>query len=224
VINCADEVPGAGGTAAFPEGFIVLAGGAGRRLGGVDKAALQIGDRSLLDRALAACAGRPTVVVGPPRQLPAGVLAAREDPPGGGPAAGVVAGFGVLRDVLAGPVGDQVDARALVGVLAVDQPGVGPQTLYRLAAAVRAGESGAPARSGGAVLVHGGRRQYTVGVFPVGALDWAVRQRASWHGVALRSLVGAIVAAEVPALGDEALDVDTDEDLARWRSTEPDGR
>ncbi|HET8589207.1 MAG TPA: NTP transferase domain-containing protein [Nakamurella sp.] len=203
--------------AAFPDALIVLAGGAGRRLGGVDKAEVRIGGRSLLERALAAGAGRPTVVVGPPRDLPPGVLSAQEDPPGGGPAAGVVAGFAALRELLSRADGDE-GVPALVGILAVDQPGVGADTLRRLAEAVRAGHSAAPHRPGGAVLVHRGRRQYAAGVFPVGALDWAVRQRRSWHGVALRSLVGGIVAAEVPAIGDEALDVDTDEDLARWRS------
>lgn len=213
-----------GGTASFPDGVVVLAGGAGTRLGGVDKAGLRIGGRSLLDRALAACSGRPTVVVGPPRSLPAGVLAAREDPPGGGPAAGVAAGFAALKSLLAEPGSDHVDSRALIGLLAVDQPGVDQATLQRLAAAAHATEASPSARPGGAVLVHEGRRQYTAGVFPVGALNWAVRQRPSWHGVALRSLIGGIVAAEVEAIGDEALDVDTDEDLARWRSAGPDIR
>jgi molybdopterin-guanine dinucleotide biosynthesis protein A len=203
--------------AAFPDALIVLAGGAGRRLGGADKAEVRIGGRSLLQRALAAAAGRPTVVVGPPRDLPPGVLSAQEDPPGGGPAAGVVAGFAALRELLSRADGGE-EVPALVGILAVDQPGVGPDTLGRLAAAALASPSGPACRPGGAVLVHGGRRQYAAGVFPVGALDWAVRQRPSWHGVALRSLVGGIVATEVPAIGDEALDVDTDEDLARWRS------
>ncbi|MYU19520.1 NTP transferase domain-containing protein, partial [Streptomyces sp. SID8361] len=47
---------------------VILAGGAARRLGGVDKPALRVGGRALLDRVLDACrgAGR-TVVVGPRR-------------------------------------------------------------------------------------------------------------------------------------------------------------
>ena len=45
---------------------MVLAGGAARRMGGVDKTALQIGGRTLLDRTLSAVAtADPLVVVGP---------------------------------------------------------------------------------------------------------------------------------------------------------------
>ncbi|MGH8776871.1 MAG: NTP transferase domain-containing protein, partial [Jiangellaceae bacterium] len=44
---------------------VVLAGGRGSRLGGVDKPALRIGGRTLLDTALVAtAAARSTVVVG----------------------------------------------------------------------------------------------------------------------------------------------------------------
>ena len=59
---------------ADPVAAIVLAGGAGRRLGGADKAALDVGGRTLLERALAAVSGVPTVVVGPARPLPPGVF------------------------------------------------------------------------------------------------------------------------------------------------------
>src|SRR5699024_8293013 len=95
-----------------------------------------------------------------------------------------------------------------------------PGTLQRLAAAARAGAADRGDPPAGAVLVHDGRRQYATGVFGAGALRWAVQQRPSWHGVALRSLVGAVVTAEVDAVGDEAWDVDTPADLARWRAAE----
>jgi GTP:adenosylcobinamide-phosphate guanylyltransferase len=42
---------------------IVLAGGRGTRLGGRDKAAVEVAGRSLLERALSAVAGAATVVV-----------------------------------------------------------------------------------------------------------------------------------------------------------------
>ncbi len=71
---------------------IVLAGGRGSRLGGVDKAAIVVGGRSLLDRALdAVSSAASVVVVGPDRPLPPGVMSASEQPPGGGPVAGIVA-------------------------------------------------------------------------------------------------------------------------------------
>ncbi|MFT4082535.1 MAG: NTP transferase domain-containing protein, partial [Nocardioides sp.] len=72
---------------------IVLAGGRGSRLGGVDKATLEIGGRSLLHRVLAACAdAAEVVVVGDPV---AGTEArfVREQPPYAGPAAALLAGW-----------------------------------------------------------------------------------------------------------------------------------
>ena len=75
---------------------IIVAGGAGRRMGGVDKAALVVGGITLLDRVLSAA--RPVcdglVVVGPVR--PTGVAGVRfvtEPAPGGGPGAAVAAGL-----------------------------------------------------------------------------------------------------------------------------------
>ncbi|MBA2559128.1 MAG: NTP transferase domain-containing protein, partial [Propionibacteriales bacterium] len=56
---------------------IVLAGGSGRRLGGVDKGSLVVGGKTLLERALAAVAEASCrIAVGPPRtrQLPPDVV------------------------------------------------------------------------------------------------------------------------------------------------------
>jgi molybdopterin-guanine dinucleotide biosynthesis protein A len=73
---------------------IVLAGGRGARLGGVDKADLVVGGQTLLERALAATAGaNRTVVVGPRRPTSRPVTWAREHPPGGGPVAALAAGL-----------------------------------------------------------------------------------------------------------------------------------
>ena len=102
--------PGPGRTAA-----VVLAGGTSRRFG-TDKLAHPVEGRSLLDHTLA---GLPDdvdlVLVGPPRATDRAVTAVREDPPGGGPTAALVAG---LRHALAG------DAE-LVLVLPGDAPGAG---------------------------------------------------------------------------------------------------
>ena len=92
---------------------IVVAGGRARRMGGVDKLALPVGDRSLLDRVLAAAQPRcrRLVVVGPHRPtLTNGVTFVREDPPGGGPVPAVAAGL------------DAVGGAAFVVVLAADLP------------------------------------------------------------------------------------------------------
>lgn len=81
---------------------MLLAGGGGRRLGGVDKARLRRGERTLLDHWTAELLRRhiPAVVVGPEElraDLPPQVLLTREDPPLGGPAAAVRAGMVALE-------------------------------------------------------------------------------------------------------------------------------
>jgi len=217
---------------ATPDGAIVLAGGVGRRLGGVDKAALVVGSRTLLQVALASVPGIPVVVVGPAHDGTDATFV-QEDPPGGGPAAGLAAGLAALLPLLrkspspgpgdpSAPAGVRVPGAAkadglLVAVLAVDQPGVTSRTLHRLVRAVPDG------RNAGAVLTSRGRRQYAAAVFPAVALAAAVAARASWHGVALRVLVDPLVGAEVPADGDEARDVDTPDDLAYWRESRATG-
>jgi molybdopterin-guanine dinucleotide biosynthesis protein A len=170
----------------------VLAGGRARRLGGLDKATVEVAGRTLLDHALAAVRGAsPIVVVGPRRDV-GGVLWTREDPPGGGPVAGLAAGL-ALVDV------------EFVAVLAVDQPGVTASTVDRLRNAV--GEHGA-------VLVDAeGRLQWLIGVWRVAALRAALP--ADPEGASLRSVLGPLAPAAVSALPGEAQDVDTPDDLAR---------
>ncbi|WP_410787028.1 molybdenum cofactor guanylyltransferase [Kribbella sp. C-35] len=73
---------------------IVLAGGGSTRFGGVDKAMLVLDGMSLLDRVLTATAGAAsTVVVGPVRTTYREVDWTVEDPPSGGPVAGLAAGL-----------------------------------------------------------------------------------------------------------------------------------
>ncbi|GAB3815376.1 molybdenum cofactor guanylyltransferase [Kribbella italica] len=81
------------GTAAYD--VVVLAGGASRRFGGVDKATLVLEGVSLLDRVLTATdSAVSTMVVGPERVTCRVVDWTQEDPPAGGPVAGVAAGLG----------------------------------------------------------------------------------------------------------------------------------
>ncbi len=116
---------------------VILAGGGGRRMGGLDKAALQVGGITLLDRVLAAA--RPVcdrlVVVGPARATDVvDVEFVSEAAPGGGPVPAILAGVEVI-----GPEYD------VVLVLAVDLPLLTTGDLRRLVAALHS--SGAAAAS-----------------------------------------------------------------------------
>jgi molybdopterin-guanine dinucleotide biosynthesis protein A len=72
---------------------VVLAGGESRRFGS-DKLAADLDGRTLLDVTLASVpADLPVVVVGPERPVRRAVRFVREEPPGGGPAAGLVTGL-----------------------------------------------------------------------------------------------------------------------------------
>ena len=92
-----DPVAGRGRTVGFA---IVLAGGTGRRMGGASKPDVIVAGRRMLDHVLDELAAQkvPAVVVGPPDldvplDSPTGVTLVREDPPLGGPAAGIAAGI-----------------------------------------------------------------------------------------------------------------------------------
>ena len=194
-----------------PVAAIVLAGGRGRRLGDVDKPDLAGRDgRTMLDGVLKAVADALVVVVGPPRDLPPGSISVREDPPGGGPAAAIAAGCAALGERYDAASSELVDA--LVAVLAADLPYVTALTVHRLCAAL----DGHP-DAGGAVLIDpAGRHQRLVGVWRWDALLAAVQRRDGWHDASVKDLLAQIPVIASPALGNEATDIDTPDDLARW--------
>ncbi|WP_233712300.1 molybdenum cofactor guanylyltransferase [Kribbella turkmenica] len=73
---------------------LVLAGGGSTRFGGVDKAMLVLDGVTMLDRVLAATEdAASTVVVGPVRTTYRPVSWTVENPPSGGPVAGIAAGL-----------------------------------------------------------------------------------------------------------------------------------
>lgn len=75
---------------------ILLCGGTSTRFGGGDKTAADLRGIPLLARLVRSLpAGWRVVCVGPERPLPRRVEWVREDPPGGGPLAGVAAGLAV---------------------------------------------------------------------------------------------------------------------------------
>ncbi len=81
--------------------LIVVAGGSSQRMGGTDKALMQVGEKSYLQHVISEATPHcvETVIVGPRRDLyPDNVVNwTMEDPPGAGPLAGLAAGFTALR-------------------------------------------------------------------------------------------------------------------------------
>ena len=177
----------------------MLSGGSAVRFQGADKASIEIAGTTLLEHVLGALAEVPEVVVVGDEVItsrPVGFV--REDPPGGGPAAGLLAGLaGFPRPP------------RLVVVLAVDMPLVTTATVRRLMLS---------AEVDGALLVDDeGRRQYLCAIYRSEALLSAAPPLEQQHGLPMRALVSDLELAEVAALAWESRDVDTWEDLTELR-------
>jgi molybdopterin-guanine dinucleotide biosynthesis protein A len=184
---------------------IVLAGGAGRRLGGAAKPALPVAGRTMLDRVLRAVPdATPVVVVGKvPAELPAGIRTTVEDPPGSGPVAAAAAGFALLPH----------DA-AEVALLAADLPFLTPPAIAHLRQQLEA------STADGALYVDtDGRRQLLCGVWRTPALRAALDRLSKGRGLAgasMRALFADLDAREVAWTEPGPppwFDCDTDEDL-----------
>lgn len=197
---------------------IVLAGGRGRRLGGVSKADIAFGGRRLLERVVADVGpfvtGRIVAVAPETVEVPNGVLRTLEDPPNGGPLAGIDAGLGALSDFTA----ERSDAtRDMVLVFAVDTPLAGSMA-PRLAEAADGRE--------GAVVVGGKTpfRQYLQAIYRVESLTAAVRKGGDPRNRGVRNALRGMDLVEVPVVAEECRDVDTPEDVAWWNRTLERGR
>jgi molybdopterin-guanine dinucleotide biosynthesis protein A len=176
---------------------VVLAGGGARRLGGIDKASIEVGGRSLLERALATLHGAQlVVVVGPRRATSVPVEWTRESPTGGGPLEAVAAG---LRPATA----------PFVVLLGVDYPFLGPPVVGSLLDAI--GD-----RDGAALSDGEGEAQYLVGAYRTTVVREAVKGRRPEEGGSLRSVFDAL---DVCLLRDEraSFDIDSLDDIDRAR-------
>lgn len=176
---------------------IVLAGGRGSRLGGVDKAALTVGGRTLLDRVLAAVDGAARVVVVGDVER-AGATVVRESPPFGGPAAAVGA---ALAEV----------GSAYVLLVGCDQPFVA-EALDLLLTQVD---------GDGVIALDGsGRRQHLLTIVRTEALRESARRLGPLDGLSLRSLLAPLKLQEITVPDRSALDVDTWDDHDRATAEE----
>ncbi|SQG63841.1 molybdopterin-guanine dinucleotide biosynthesis protein A [Corynebacterium renale] len=171
---------------------IVLAGGRSTRMGGHDKAQVQLNGTRLIDVLTADIlraewAGTVIAVSSHDLSVP-GVRCVSEDPPFGGPVAGIAAGV----DVLDGPA-------EYVAVLSVDAP-ASAATVPGLHAALLASPDGDVA----AVQSRDGFLQPLCAVWRRGALEEALASLGEVRDVSARALLRGANVVEVPGDGAEA--------------------
>jgi len=202
---------------------VILAGGAGRRLGGVDKPMLAVGGRPMLARVLDAVADAALrIVVGPSTLgLPGDVIRVSEEPPGGGPVAAAAAGLAALE---AGAALDPDNTAArwpTVALLAADLPFLNTHAVQRLRDAL------AVSTMDGIVFVDSeGRRQTLCGVWRTASLRAALDRIGSPQGVAVRALLAGLRTGELHLAAQPPpwYDCDQPDDLLRaeeWTHERP---
>lgn len=206
---------------------IVLAGGRGSRLGGVDKGALPVGGRPLLERVLEAARGAERSVVVGDGPVPDGALLTREEPVFGGPAAALVAGLRALRMPSAPP---NDSAAPLVLVLACDLPGAaaGVELLLESATGTEADEArrstgdgipgGCDERTidGWCLADADGRLQWLFGLYRATALEQAAEALGDPAHRSMGQLFRGLNLVAVPAPAWVTMDIDTPQDAQRW--------
>ncbi|WP_235829247.1 molybdenum cofactor guanylyltransferase [Gulosibacter macacae] len=172
---------------------IILAGGRGSRLGGVDKASVRLGGERLIDRVLAAeVAALERIVVGEVTEVPTARVIA-ESPRFGGPALAVAAGLGALG----------TDAE-LVDVLSCDF--VHPELVV-----AALDNAGTDFNGDGLVLVAEGRMQWLASRIRVAPLRAALAEVQP--GDSLRQVFAALRLQEVSVPAEVTADFDTLADI-----------
>lgn len=181
---------------------LVLAGGRSSRLGSVPKAGLVYQEQSLLERTVVAVSdARAVVVVGPelPAALAGRVQLAREDPPFGGPAAGIGAGLTALAG--------RIPASDYTAVLACDMPNIAT-ALRHLVAALDD-----PAPTDGVIATDGrGRLQPLAAVYRTARLQAALepfRRSGALDGLSAFQLVSGLRLTPVAVPAGATDDIDT---------------
>ena len=197
---------------------VVLAGGTGRRLDGASKPDVVARGLRLLDHVLAGLEqlrgrgvplGRVCAVAPAEVALPDGVLRALEDPPLGGPVAGIAAGL--VRLDCCGP------AAELTGVLTCDAPSSW-RALPSLIEALRQSEPG----TDGVCARDGDHTQYLLGLYRRAALAAAVAPGGvPLRDVAVHRVLGALRVRAIPAARDVVRDLDTWAEVRAWDTDAP---
>lgn len=192
-----------------PWAAIILAGGRGSRLDGVDKAGIELGGRTLLEWALdGVIDAREVAVVGDPVPTERPVTFTRESPRYGGPVAGLLTGLDALSSV-----------PRYVGVVGVDMPHVHHGTWRRLLAGARTGGSGGGSGGGsdggsdGAILIGPDGRWQLALVLDTARLQEVRPGYEQQHDYPLKKLLAPLTLTPVIAMDREHQDIDTWADL-----------
>jgi molybdopterin-guanine dinucleotide biosynthesis protein A len=190
-------------------GAILLAGGRASRLGGATKPLLEVGGMSILRRTVAAVAdagARPIVVAAPVLTDDLDVEWILEDPPFGGPVAGIVAAF--TRPALWEPEPDWTF------VLACDLPRVDAAV-----ARLRSDIVLLPSDTDGICLADASSRpQWLTGAYRTSALRSAADAIADdGRNASVQELLADLAIAAIAVPENLTADIDTWEDLRRAR-------
>ena len=195
--------------------IVVLAGGTGVRLDGASKPDVVARGARLLDHVLAGLEqlreqslplGRICVVAPAEVALPGNVLRALEDPPLGGPVAGIAAGLELLgrSDPVAG----------LAGILTCDAP-----LSWRALPALHRALAQAGPELDGVCARDGGHTQYLPGLYRRRALAAAVAPSGvPLRDTAVRRALGTLRVTAIPTTRDVVRDLDTWAEVRAWDS------
>jgi molybdopterin-guanine dinucleotide biosynthesis protein A len=186
-----------------PTAAIVLAGGRGARLGGADKAAVDIDGLPLVDHVYRAVAGLPIIAVGPDSLARPGVRVVRERPPFGGPVAALAAGLAALPATV-----------EQVWLLSCDLPRAGAVVALLSAAELRPGDDGV------VPVDTDGRPQWLAGRYRTGPLRAAMSGLGDPAGASMRALLTGLSLFTVPDDDGAALDLDTWDAIEDYRRRE----
>ena len=197
---------------------IVLAGGTGRRLDGASKPDVVARGLRLLDHVLAGLEqlrtqglplGRVCVVAPAEVALPAGVLRALEDPPLGGPVAGIAAGLELL--------GRCVPVAGLTGILTCDAP-----LSWRALPSLHRALTQAAPELDGVCARDGEHTQYLLGLYRRRALATAVAPGGvPLRDTAVRRALRPLRIAALPVSRDVVRDLDTWAEVRAWDTDAP---
>ncbi|MGW9157102.1 molybdenum cofactor guanylyltransferase [Microbacterium sp. NPDC055665] len=186
-------------------GAVLLVGGEGRRMGGIVKPLLTLEGRSLLGRTvdvLGDAGVTPIVAVGPLLDDAVDVVWTREEPPLGGPVAGIAAGIA------------QMSAEWVL-ILAGDL--ARPDAVVHGLLSHRVDDAAAPASVDGVVFSADGHPQWLAGLYRTASVRHALDRIETDRDSSVRALLGGLAIEWVADQEGITADIDSPADLARAR-------